>query len=310
MIFCGYDIMPGQKKNIKIPVPEAEGIDAIAFCGKEQGKTLVITAGVHGCEYVGIEAARRIGETIDPAELHGNLILVPLLNLEGFFEGRRQVVPEDGKNLNRVFPGTVDGTISSRIAYAIEKNIYPHADFLIDLHSGDCNESLQPLVFCPYAGEREINSLSMEGAKRLSVPYRVKSNAQNGLYSWAVQQKIPALLIERGANGVWSEEEVSSCIDDIFRIMDFLEIRKAEYEMTEQIEINEAVYEEAEANGFWYPKVTAGKQVYCGEILGHFQAYSDKKVIEIRAKFDGFILYYTTSLGVKSGESLIAYGRA
>lgn len=309
MNFCGYDVMPGEKKNIKIPVPEGNAIDAFVLCGKEQGKTLVITAGVHGCEYVGIEAARRIAETIAPAELHGNLILIPLLNAEGFFEGRKQVVPEDGKNLNRVFPGAEDGTIASRIAYAIEKNIYPHADFLIDLHSGDCNESLQPLVFCPHAGEREINSLSKEGAKRLSVPYRVRSNAQNGLYSWAVQQKIPALLIERGANGIWSEEEVASCMDDIFRIMDFLGIREAEYEMTEQIEINEAVYEEAEANGFWYPKATAGKQVRCGEMLGYFQAYPDKKAIEIRAQFDGLILYHTTSLGVKAGESLIAYGR-
>lgn len=309
MRVCGYDIMPGQKKNIKIPVPQAESIDLIVICGKNPGKTLVITAGVHGCEYVGIEAAKRLSEIIDPSELKGNIILIPLLNTNGFFEGRKQVVPEDGENLNRVFPGKMDGTISSRIAYAIEKNIYPYADFLVDLHSGDCNESLQPLVFCPDAGRQDINELALEGAKTLSVPYRVKSKSKNGLYSWAVQQKIPALLIERGANGIWSEDEVVACMNDIFRIMSFLKMKETEYEKIPQIEINEAVYEEAEGNGFWYPSVTVGERVCCGDKLGCFQTYPEKKIVDIRAKLDGFILYYTTSLGVKSGESLIAYGK-
>jgi len=309
MRFCGYDILPGKKKNLKIPVTEAEAIDILVICGKESGKTLVITAGVHGCEYVGIEAAKRLSEKIDPSGLQGNVILIPLLNADGFFEGRKQVVPKDGENLNRIFPGKKDGTISSQIAYSIEKNIYPYADFLIDLHSGDCNESLQPLVFCPDAGATEINTMAMEGAKVLSVPSCVKSKAKNGLYSWAVQQKIPALLIERGANGVWSEEEVMACMDDIFRIMSFLGIRETEYEAVEQIEINETVYEEAGANGFWYPNVTAGKQVQCGERLGLFQSYPDNTIVEIQARFDGYILYHTTSLGVKSGESLVAYGR-
>lgn len=309
MRFCGYDILPGQKKNLKIPVIEAEAIDVQVICGIEPGKTLVITAGVHGCEYVGIEAAKRLSEKIDPSGLQGNVILIPLLNADGFFEGRKQVIPEDGKNLNRIFPGKKDGTISSWIAYSIEENIYPYADFLIDLHSGDCNESLQPLVFCSDAGVTEINTMAMEGAKALSVPYCVKSKAKNGLYSWAVQQKIPALLIERGENGVWSEEEVMACMDDIFRMMSFLGMWEMEYETVDQIEINEAVYEEAGANGFWYPNITAGKQVQCGESLGRFQSYPDNTIVEIQARFDGYILYYTTSLGVKSGESLIAYGR-
>lgn len=309
MKFWEYDIMPGQKKNVKIAVPGGEDLDLIVICGKRPGKTMVITAGVHGCEYVGIEALKRLSETMDPSEVQGNVIMIPLLNISGFFEGRKQVVPEDGKNLNRVFPGKKDGTISSRVAYIIEKNIHPYADFLIDLHSGDCNESLQPLVFFPDAGRPEINTLSMEGAKALSVPYRVKSKAKNGLYSWAVQQEIPALLIERGSNGVWSEEEVEACMGDIFRIMSVLDMRQVRYERIDQIEIHEAVYEEAIESGFWYPKVTAGKHVCYGDILGEFQTYPDKKIINIQAKFDGIILYYTTSLGVKAGESLIAYGK-
>ena len=186
MILCGYDVRPGQKKNIQIPVHEAETIDAVLVCGKKKGKTLVITAGVHGCEYVGIEAAKRLIRILDPEELCGNVILLPLVNRKGFFQSRMRVVPEDNKNLNQAFPGTADGTLSSRIAYAIENSIYPYADFLIDLHSGDMNESLFPLAFFPGEGSVSVNRTALEGAKTLSVQYRVRSTSKNGLYSWAV----------------------------------------------------------------------------------------------------------------------------
>ena len=69
MRFCGYDIIPGQKKNLKILVTEEVAMEVRVICGKEPGKTLVITAGVHGCEYVGIEAAKRLSEKIDPSGL-------------------------------------------------------------------------------------------------------------------------------------------------------------------------------------------------------------------------------------------------
>lgn len=308
MRFLEQDIQPGQKRNLKMPVLDAEAVDVVVICGKNPGKTLVITAGVHGCEYVGIEAAKRLAEKIDPFELQGNVLLVPVVNFSGFFEGRKRVVPEDEKNLNHIFPGRKDGSLSSRIAYAIEKNIYPCADFLLDLHSGDCNEALQPLVFCPDAGTNEINSRALEAAKMLAVPYRVKSKARNGLYSWAVQRGIPALLLERGAGGIWSENEVKACMDDVFRLMSFLGILDKECHAIDQMEIKEAVYEEAICNGFWYPSVTAGEQIKKGRSLGFVQSYPDRAITEIQAKFDGVVLYHATSLGVKAGDSLVAYG--
>lgn len=309
MIVCGYEIQAGEKKHIKIPVLQAEAMEGICICGKNQGKTLVITAGVHGCEYVGIEAAKRMAEFLEPMELAGNVILIPLVNRCGFFDGRKQVVPEDEKNLNRVFPGKSNGTISERIAYTMEEYIYPCADFLIDLHSGDSNEDLIPLVFYPTKGEKAVNDKALQAAKVLSVPYRVSSQAKNGLYSWAVQKGIPSLLIERGSGGLWSENEVERCMEDMHRIMAFLGIKQGSYEKTSQADIKEAVYEDAVSDGFWYPSITAGKRVCCGEKFGVFEAYADGKRTELCAKFDGVVLYHTTALGVRAGEALAAYGK-
>lgn len=309
MIFCGYEGKPGEKAWVEIPVPDAKPIDAMLCCGMQEGKTLIVTAGVHGCEYVGIEAVRRLAEELDPAQMCGNVILLPLVNAEGFFQGAKQVVPEDNENLNRVFPGEKGGTLSRRIAYAVESSLYPCGDFLIDLHSGDCNESLFPLVFFPSAGKKEVNDRALEAAKWLSVPYRVKSVAKNGLYSWAVQKELPSLLIERGANGRWSEDEVLACMEDVFRIMSYLEICSRSYERIHQTEITEAIYEEAQSNGFWYPDITSGERVSRGQRLGRLQSSFDGRTTEIRAAFDGVILYYTTALGVRKKDPLVAYGR-
>ena len=136
MIFCGITLLPGERKNVPLPVPDAPSLNALCLCGAAPGKTLVVTAGVHGCEYVGIQALRRLAADLDPARLSGNVILLPLANPSAFYAGAKQVVPEDGINLNRAFPGNAKGSLSARLAAALENALYPVADFLADLHGG------------------------------------------------------------------------------------------------------------------------------------------------------------------------------
>ena len=73
-----------------------------------------------------------------------------------------------------------------------------------------------------------VNQVSLDAAKVLTVPYRVRSTAKNGLYSWAVQRDIPALLIERGGQGLWSEQEVDACCEDVRSLLRHLEIMPGE----------------------------------------------------------------------------------
>ena len=308
MIICGHQIEHGEKKRIAIAVPDANPIEAFLFCGAKEGRTLAITAGVHGCEYVGIETAHRLSESLDPALMRGNVILLPLINAGGFLAGAKQVVPEDGANLNRVFPGEINGTLSRRMSYLIEHTVFPYADFLIDLHGGDCNESLFPLVFHPGAGSPAVNACALEAARSLSVRYLVRSTSKNGLYSWAVQRGVPALLIERGSGGSWSEEEVARCTEDVMRIMSHLDIIDGDYPPVEQVEISLTTYLEAEFGGFWYPEVTAGQHVRKGDLLGTLRAYPNRQLLRLYAQSDGVVLYYTTALGVRTGDPLVAYG--
>ena len=87
-----------------IPVKGGQPIQGMRLVGKKAGKTLVVTAGVHGDEYVGIQAVRELLRQLSPGELSGQVIFVPVVNTGGFFAGTYRV-PEDGENLNRCFPG-------------------------------------------------------------------------------------------------------------------------------------------------------------------------------------------------------------
>ena len=87
MIFCGTTLLPGERKNVPLPVPDAPPLNAICLCGAARGRTLVVTGGVHGCEYVGPQALRRLAGELDPARLSGNVILLPLANPSAFAPG-------------------------------------------------------------------------------------------------------------------------------------------------------------------------------------------------------------------------------
>lgn len=307
MIFCSEEIKAGEMKRIWIPVEGGEPIEAFFISGGK-GKTLAVTAGVHGCEYASIVAARNLVTMLDPAELNGNVIILPLINREGFLSGCRQIIPEDGQNLNRVFPGHDCNLLSHRIAMSIERYLYPVCDFLVDLHGGDSSEAMHPLVFFPVDGEMETITQARDAAEYLTVDYRVRSTAKNGLYSWAVQKGIPAILIERGGQGIWKEEDVTGFINDIKQLMGHLGILGNACKNPKQKEIVRVDYMEADNDGFWYPAVSPNDRIQKDGIIGWMEDRYGNNRKGIKARFSGTVLYHTTWLGVRKGDFLAAYG--
>ncbi len=118
----------------------------IAIAGLMAGPTVLITAGIHAAEYTGIEAAIRIGRATSPEVVRGTILILPLLNRPGFYERSIYVNPEDGDNLNRLFPGKTDGTWGERFAHRLLTEIVTKCDYSIDLHAGDLIEDLVPFV--------------------------------------------------------------------------------------------------------------------------------------------------------------------
>ena len=130
MTICGLEIKRGTKLRTMLPVPDTmTKIPLTVINGVEDGPTLLITAGIHGGEYPGIAAAIELGRDIEPEHVHGCLILLHPVNIQGFWARREFIVPEDGKNLNRVFPGTPLGTLADKTAYLISSNLFTIAAY-------------------------------------------------------------------------------------------------------------------------------------------------------------------------------------
>src|SRR5260221_11211354 len=124
--------------GIEVPVVEA--------AGSGHGPKLTVIAGVHGCEYASMAAVRQWSAGLSGLDLRGSVRAVPVLNLPAFRARSPFVVPEDGKNLNRCFPGDPDGTLADRLAHATFTQPIAASDPLIDPHCGDLPEALEPFT--------------------------------------------------------------------------------------------------------------------------------------------------------------------
>lgn len=311
------------RENIQIQVTEDVSIKGTKIIGKNKGKTLLITAGVHGCEYVGIQALRELIKEIDDNELFGDIIIIPVVNESGFYNGIKYYVKEDFVNLNQAFGDYEKNSITYKMARAIEKVLYRQVDFILDLHSGDINGTMTPLLFFPIGAGKEMEDITRNVAKKISVGYRVCSRASKGLYSYANRRGVPSILIERGQLGMYTKEEIVLCKNNVYEVLDYLGIKKYEYTKNEtdveiikrykknlvQFEIENAVYEEAVSDGFWECYKNPNDEVFENEILGVLCTCDGQIIQQVRAKYNGVFLYSTISLGVKKGEDLLAYGQ-
>lgn len=289
---------------------EGYSIPTTIINGKKSGKIVAISSGIHNCEYVGIQSAIELSQEIDPENINGTVIIFHPVNYSGFFHKIPAVMPEDNKNLNRAFPGIENGSISDKIAYHFSKFLYPQLDFFIDLHGGDLYERATNFVYSPGIGDNKVIEVSHEVAQVLSVPYRVRSSAKTGAYNSAAIQGVPSMLIERGGNGLWNNEEVKEYKKDIlsvlgyFNIIDFLNEKNLN-----QKEISIAKYISSEVDGFWYPRYKAGEKFNEGDLLGEIKDCFGNIITSYYAEFDGVILYGVFSLAIKKSEEILAYGK-
>src|SRR5882757_2150210 len=122
------------------------GVPVIDITGAADGPQLTVISGVHGCEYASMAGVRRWAAALDPARLRGRVRVVPVLNITGFRARSPFVVPEDGKNLNRCFPGNPEGTLAERLAHAAFTQLISGSDAYVDAHCGDMVEALEPFA--------------------------------------------------------------------------------------------------------------------------------------------------------------------
>ncbi len=196
--------------------------------GREPGKTVVVLGGVHGDEYEGMAATREVYRELDPQEMRGTFIGVPVVNPPAFATHTR-TSPLDGQNMARVFPGRADGTISEQIAHQLLTQVLKQADFLIDLHSSGSYMSM-PLLIGYFHGDTEAGRVSHEAALRFGLPvvWGHEGTSEGRTLSEPHKWGVPWLYTESPSGGWLHSDVAAQYADGVFNVMRYLGILPGE----------------------------------------------------------------------------------
>ncbi|WP_052600509.1 succinylglutamate desuccinylase/aspartoacylase family protein [Microvirga lotononidis] len=272
--------------------------------GSEPGPCLLVTAGVHGSEFCSIETAVRLMKR-RPEEIKGTLVVLPILNVQGFHKRSIYIMPEDGKNLNRMFPGRADGSTSERLAHWLVTNVYPQADAYLDLHGGDLDESLAPFTIFPSGCEK-----SKALATAFGIPVAVAAGGEGYTVNSAYNVGVPSILPEVSGNGLWGEDTVSEMMAGVERVMHHLGMIPGPVQPALQTvpQFVTMWVPSAPSAGLWYSAKELSDPVAVGDVLGEIKDVFGKVLATVRSEKEGFILYRLTSLSVNQGEALLGVG--
>jgi hypothetical protein len=278
--------------------------------GAQPGPVLALIAGTHGMEYAPIVALQRLRTAIDPKTLRGTIVMVHVANMPSFLGRTIYYSPIDGKNLNRVYPGKPDGTISERIADTITREVITRATHVIDLHCGDGNESLRPYSYWITTGDPKVAQAGRAMALAFGLDHIVvdrerppDANASIYTSNTAVTRGKPALTTETGGMAGVDEPSIALVERGVAGTMKHLGMRSdgpAPVAAPILIERNEVL--RAGATGMFYAEVEKGHTVAKGTRLGRITDFHGKTLEEVRAPFDGEILYIVGTPPVTKGE--------
>ena len=284
--------------------------------GKDKGKVFTILAGVHGAEYAPIIATQKLIKKFEVKRLSGTIIILPITNIGAFYSSTPYVNPIDNLNINRIFPGNKNGSVSEKIAHFIATKIIPVSDFFLDAHSGDANEDLLPFV-CYYDNQNYPFQTKM--AKELSecsgfenvisYPYTIK-NSEPALYAFkqATQVGKIALSFESGKLGYLQPKAVDRILRGYYRIFDKLEMY--EYndleDKTKFKRLNSPYYIKSKFQGILYSGYKAGDKVLKNNELGFITDEFGKIIERYFASKSGTILYMKGTPPVNIGDTVFS----
>ena len=305
----GYIVVPdGVDPGTRIPVS--------VFNGAKPGPVLALIAGTHGSEYTSIVALQRVRARLDPARLTGAVILVHMANPTTFY-GRRIYFSPDGKNLNRVYPGQADGTISQRIAHAITTQVIAPATHVVDMHCGDGNESLRPYTYWIIGGNAAVDAETRELALAYGLDHILIDRdrprdpaASRFTANTAITRGKPAITAESGGMGLTDEPSVAAHHVGARSLLAHLGILDGpSARVAHPVWIDRAEVLRAPVTGVWHPVVEKMQSVSTGRLLGRLTDPFGAVLHEVHAPFAGEVVYVVGTPPVTAGEPLCEIGR-
>lgn len=303
------EILPGENKIISIPVanlPSGTAIDLKAFVyrSKNEGPTMLVLGGVHGDEINGVEIVRKaIQDKYFDKLKAGSVIAIPLLNVFGFLHFSREF--PGGKDINRSFPGSQRGSLASRVAYALTKQIIPHVDFGLDFHTGGNQVYNYPQARY-YKGDENSEKLAMD----FGMPYTISSGLiKKSIRKTAFDHKIPMVVFEGGESSRLDSYSIEVGLEGLQRVMQIRGFKdfKVNTNFATQV-LESGTWLRSPKSGVVVLHKFSGDTIEKGEIIGVITDPYCNFLHKVKSTVSGVIYGHNNNPVINQGDALIHVG--
>ena len=306
----GEDIAPGESREINFHVAKLHTrtrveVPVIINRSKKKGPVVLFTAGIHGDEVNGVEIIRQLISKGINRPKKGTIICIPVLNIFGFLNKTREL--PDGRELNRVFPGSKTGSLASQVAFKLMNEIIPQVNFIIDHHTGGAGRFNAPQI-------RIIKGVVKlkKWAKTYGAPYVIYSKKiPKSLRSACHKLNIPILLFEGGKSNHIDRLVTNSGVNGAKRILENLGMLASKFKVSKPkkniVFIEESKWIRAKSSGLFRPSIKLNSKVQKETILGYITDAYGKFNQSVKADCDGYIINVNEDPIVYKGDALFRY---
>ena len=278
-------------------------VPVIVERAKVDGPVLLLVGGIHGDEVNGVEIVRQIVSKKINKPKKGTVICIPVLNIFGFLSKSRYL--PDGKDLNRSFPGSKSGSLASRFAYHLMKEIVPHIDYCLDFHTGGAERFNAPQIRVTRDNEE-----LMELAKVFATDFILFApNREKSLRESAVQLGKKMLLFEGGKSLNINEQVTQKAINGTMRIMQTLGMRDFKRQLKDAptsntVVIKSSSWKRSNYSGMFRSYIHSGDKVEKGQKLGSISDPYGAFEHVVKAPNSGYVIGVNHAAIVHQGDAL------
>ncbi len=290
------------RTKIQVPV--------IVQRAKNEGPRLLITGGIHGNEINGVEVVRQLISKKYNRPHNGMVICIPVVNVFGFLNQKRQF--PDGRDLNRVFPGSPRGSLASRFAYYIIKEIAPLVDYCLDYHTGGDSRFNAPQVRINKNDED-----ALELARVFGSPFVIRTGQREKSFRETMHSLQKKVLLYEGGKSLHIDDEITRTgVAGALRVMQHLgmrdfsgELEKLEVPAADPVLIDSSRWIRAKYSGMFHPTVTLGNLINKGDILGSISDPFGFFERYIKSPLKGYMICINQSPIVNQGDAIFHISR-
>ena len=307
MQLLGETIYPGESRTIDVEIAKLHTtsklkIPIIIERSKIDGPVVLFSAGLHGDEMNGTEIVRQLITRKVNKPKRGTIICIPIINVFGFVNQSRQF--PDGRDLNRVFPGSKTGSLASRFAYFLVKEIIPMIDYAVDFHAGGASRfNAAQIRIVPNNDELK------ELASVFNAPFTLYSkNIAGSFRNACTKLGVKMLLFEGGKSLDLNAQITKEGVDGAKLFLHHLDMlnpkKQADFQIEKSIYIEKSSWIRANASGMFIGLIKIGTYVKKGEVLATISDPFGKIEHKVKAPNNGYLINVNDAPIVYQGDAI------